>query len=176
MENWKDVVGYEGHFMVSESGKIKSLDRTYVRRDGKKYPITGKELTPFIGNTGYTRIALRRNAMQVKYSIHRLVAEAFLPKEKGRDFVNHLDGNRLNNHYSNLEWVNNRENSCHKYKNQNTSSKYIGVSYINAKKKFVASICVGNIDINLGAYLTEEEAYAARCNYEKEKGIINKYL
>ena len=176
MENWKDVVGYEGHFMVSENGKIKSLDRKQLRSDGSIYPVTGKELTPFISNVGYTRISLRNLGKPIKYSVHRLVAEAFLPKEKGRDFVNHLDGNRLNNHYSNLEWVSMQENNCHRFDKSKTTSKYTGVSWIKAKQRFTASICINQKQKTIGHFLTEEDAYAARCKYERDKGIVNKYL
>ena len=167
MEKWKDVVGYEGHFMVSENGKVKSLNRIYIRRDGTKYPIKGKDLSPFISNVGYVRISLRNGGKQVKYSVHRLVAEAFIPKEIGRDFVNHI---------SNLEWVSMIENNCHRFNKTKTTSKYTGVSWIKAKQKFTASICLNKIQKTIGHYLTEEEAYAARCNYELQNGIINKYL
>jgi hypothetical protein len=176
MEKWKDVVGYEGHFMVSENGKVKSLNRIYIRSDGTKYPIKGKDLTPFISNVGYTRISLRSKGKQVKYSIHRLVAEAFIPKENGRDFVNHIDGNRLNNHYSNLEWVSMIENNCHRFDKTKTTSKYTGVSWIKAKQKFTASICINKKSITIGHFDLEHDAYAARCNYELQNGIINKYL
>ena len=176
MEIWKDVVGYEGFFMVSESGKVKSLDRKQLRSDGTMYPVKGKELTPFIGNAGYARIALRRNARQVKYSVHRLIAEAFLEKEIGRDFVNHLDGNRLNNHYSNLEWVSMIENNCHRFDKTKTTSKYTGVSWIKAKKKYVATMSINKVAKTIGHFSTEEEAYAARCKYERDNFIVNKYL
>jgi len=176
MEIWKDVVGYEGKFVVSESGKVKSLDRKQLRSDGTMCPVKGKELTPFISNVGYTRIALRNGGKQVKYSIHRLVAEAFLHKQEGRDFVNHIDGNRLNNHYSNLEWVSMQENNCHRFDKTKTSSKYIGVSWIKAKQRFTASICINRVSKTIGHFLTEEEAYAARCKYERDNGILNKYL
>jgi hypothetical protein len=176
MEKWKDVVGYEGHFMVSESGKVKSLNRICIRRDGNKFNVREKNIIPFISNVGYTRVALQNNGKQVKYSVHRLVAEAFIPKEIGRDFVNHIDGNRLNNHYSNLEWVSMIENNCHRFDKTKTTSKYTGVSWIKAKQKFTASICINKIQKTIGHYLTEEEAYAARCDYELKNGIINKYL
>ena len=176
MEKWKDVVGYEGHFMVSENGKVKSLNRICIRRDGNKFNVREKNLIPFISNVGYTRVALHNNGKQVKYSVHRLVAEAFIPKEIGRDFVNHIDGNRLNNHYSNLEWVSMIENNCHRFDKTKTTSKYTGVSWIKAKQKFTASICLNKKQKTIGHYLTEEEAYAARCDYELQNGIINKYL
>ena len=111
-----------------------------------------------------------------KYSVHRLVAEAFLPKEEGRDFVNHKDRNRLNNHYSNLEWVSMAENNCHRFDKSKTSSKYYGVSWIKAKQKYVASIHIDKKQKTIGHFSTEEEAYAARLEYEKKIGVINKYL
>ena len=176
MENWKDVVGYEGYFMVSESGKVKSLDRKQLRSDGTVYPVIGKELKSFVSNAGYKRIALRKGGKQIKYSIHRLVAEAFIAKEVGRDFVNHLDGNKLNNHYSNLEWVSMIENNCHRFDKSKTTSKYTGVSWIKAKKKYVATMSINKIAKTIGHFSTEEEAYAARCKFEIDNGVINKYL
>jgi hypothetical protein len=176
MEKWKDVVGYEGHFMVSESGKVKSLNRTCICSNGNKYRVKGKDLSSFISNVGYFRISLRNGGKQIKYSIHRLVAEAFIPKEIGRDFVNHIDGNRLNNHYSNLEWVSMIENNCHRFDKTKTTSKYTGVSWIKAKQKFTASICINKKSITIGHFDLEHDAYIARCNYELQNGIINKYL
>jgi hypothetical protein len=176
MEEWRDVVGYEGDFIVSESGKVKSLGRTYMRSCGKKYPVKGKELTPFISNCGYVRIAMRKDGKPKKYSVHRLVADAFLPRDPGRNFVNHLDKNKLNNHYSNLEWVSMIENACHRNDKTKTTSKYVGVSWIKAKKRYVATMCINKKQKTIGHFLTEEEAYAARCEYEKKNGIINKYL
>jgi len=176
MEEWKDIIGYEGEFIVSESGKVKSLERTYMRSCGKKYAVKGKELTPFISNCGYVRIAMRKDGKPKKYSVHRLVAEAFLPREIGRNFVNHLDKNKLNNHYSNLEWVSMIENACHRNDKTKTTSKYVGVSWIKAKKRYVATMCINKKQKTIGHFLTEEEAYAARCKYEKDNNIINKYL
>ena len=54
--------------------------------------------------TGYLRVYLFNNKKKKRYFIHRLVAEAFLPKKQGKDFVNHKDGNKQNNCLSNLEW------------------------------------------------------------------------
>jgi hypothetical protein len=176
MENWKDVIGYEGQFMISESGKVKSLNRTCIRDNGTKYSIKGKDLTNFISNVGYVRVALRNKGKQIKYSVHRLVADAFVSKEIGRDFVNHIDGNRLNNHYSNLEWVSMMENNCHRINKSKTSSQFTGVSFINAKQKYVASICINKKSITIGHFDLEHDAYIARCNYELKNGIINKYL
>lgn len=176
MEIWKDVVGYEGYFMVSESGKVKSLPREVVKRDGRNFFMKeGKVLNTFL-TKGYKRVALRNGSEQRKFTVHRLVAEAFIPKEVGRDFVNHLDGNRLNNHYSNLEWVSMIENNCHRFDKTKTTTPYTGVSWIKAKQRYVATMCINKKQKTIGHFLTAEDAYAARCKYEKDNGIVNKYL
>lgn len=179
MENleWRPIPGYEGFFIISEYGDIKSLPREIIRSNGRNFFMKeGKLLKPFISNCGYKRIALRNNEKKIKYSVHRLVALAFLELDDSRPFVNHIDGDRSNNHFSNLEWSNMRENNCHRFLNKNKTSKYIGVSYIKAKKKFVATISFEGIGRTLGHFDNEEDAYAARCKFEKDNGIINKYL
>lgn len=65
--------------------------------------------------TGYLRVYLFKDHKKKRYFIHRLVAEAFLPKKQGKDFVNHKDGNKQNNHLDNLEWCNRSENQLHSY-------------------------------------------------------------
>lgn len=178
MENleWRPVKGYEGFFIISEFGDVKSIPREVVRsRGGNFFMKQGKVLNTFL-TKGYKRVALRNGIDQKKFTIHRLVAEAFLEKEKGREYVNHLDSNRLNNHYSNLEWVSMQENNCHRIDKTKTTTKYIGVSWIKAKQRFTASICINKVQKTIGHFLTAEEAYAARCKYEKDNGIVNKYL
>ena len=66
--------------------------------------------------TGYIRVNLYNKGKKKRYFIHRLVAEAFLPKIQGKDFVNHKDGNKQNNELGNLEWCNRSENMKHYYK------------------------------------------------------------
>lgn len=177
MEEWRDVVGYEGYFTINEFGEVKSASRIVKRStDSKGFYKEGRIMNAFISNAGYKRVALRNGAEQRKHSVHRLVAEAFLPKEEGRDFVNHKDRDRLNNHYSNLEWVSMAENNCHRFDKSKTTSKYHGVSWIKAKQKYVAFIHLNKKSKTIGHFSTEEEAYAARCEYEKKIGVINKYL
>ena len=90
--------------------------------------------------------------------------------------VNHIDGDKLNNNDWNLEWTNPRENSCHGVNKSKTSSKYIGVCLIKSNRKWLSSITIGNKTKYLGSFNTELEAYQARCDYENNNNIINKYL
>jgi hypothetical protein len=106
MEEWKDIVGYEGLYQVSNTGRVKSL---------KKCELLMKHQ---ISNCGYCRVSLRKPKSSIKYSIHRLVAEAFLPNPNNLPQVNHIDGNKLNNLVDNLEWNTRSENQKHAYRNR----------------------------------------------------------
>ena len=100
----------------------------------------------------------------------------FIDNPKKYPQVNHIDNNKLNNKISNLEWVSNRENACHRVKLSNYTSKYTGVSYFKRDNKWRSSIQVNGVSIRFGMFKTEEEAYQKRLEYEKENGIENKYL
>ncbi len=75
---------------------------------------TGKQLRPQNNGNGYLKVSLRINKKECQKYVHRLVAECFI--EKTSDQVNHKDGNKSNNHVSNLEWVTNAENQVHAHK------------------------------------------------------------
>lgn len=102
-EIWKDVVGYEGMYMVSSLGRMKSNERTIQRKKVGNY--VQKEA--FISGTeyhGYIKTSLRKDGLKKDRFIHCLVAEAFLGvKPKGME-VCHSDGNRKNNKIENLRY------------------------------------------------------------------------
>lgn len=111
-EIWKDIRGYEGIFQVSNTGKVKSLER--IDRLGRK--IQEKILTTKVNKNGYVIVHLKHNGRKRTYFVHRLVAIAFLGYEENMD-VNHIDGNKENNCLDNLEWVTRKENMDHAWKN-----------------------------------------------------------
>lgn len=96
--DWKDVVGYEGLYLVSRCGLVVSLGN----KVNHKLPIllnTNKD------KDGYLYVVLRNNRKSKTVKIHRLVSETFIPKiNEDLDVINHIDGNRTNNHTDNLEW------------------------------------------------------------------------
>lgn len=96
-EIWKPVKGREEFYEVSNTGKIRSLVNRY-----KSKGIF--ELSVYTNPKGYQAVDLAKPTLK-KYSVHRLVAEAFCHKPEGSTVVNHLDNNPSNNHYSNLEWT-----------------------------------------------------------------------
>lgn len=110
-EIWKDVVGYEGVYQVSNLGRLRS--RFKIRK-----PVKRKD--------GYWHSKLRINGVEKMKLIHRLVAEAFLEATSDQTEVNHKDGNRANTRLENLEWVTRSENLKHSF-------KFLGKSNLGVK-------------------------------------------
>lgn len=97
-EEWKDIVGYEGLYQVSTLGRVKSNPRNGTSNTEhfltiKVYP-----------NCRYARVVLSKNNRTKSFSVHRLVAEAFIPNPDNLPQVNHRDMNTSNNTVENLEW------------------------------------------------------------------------
>lgn len=112
MEEWKDVEGYEQIYQVSNTGKVKSLDR-YVKREGTSDLFIKGRILKEGSNGKYKTVNLcKDNITQNKY-IHRLVAKAFVENPNNKKQVNHIDENILNNNSNNLEWVTSKENMNH---------------------------------------------------------------
>ena len=104
---WKEVIGFEGRYKVSESGDVFSLPKRVaigtrggvVERGGitlRQYPLP---------NGGHLRVHLADGSGKKKpLLVHRMVALAFIPNPNGYPVINHIDANPTNNHFSNLEW------------------------------------------------------------------------
>ena len=112
-EIWKDVPGYEGIYQVSSYGRIKSLKRVIMRKDGKPYTQVEKILKPGTNHKGYLGCSFRKNFVAKPVIVHRLVALAFIDNPNNLPQVNHKDGNKKNNRVENLEWITNYDNMQH---------------------------------------------------------------
>ena len=102
IELWKPIEGYELNYQVSNFGRIKNTTTDFIVR-------------PYINRTGYYAVNLYRYGKVKKYLVHRLVAKEFVYNPENKPHINHLDGNKLNNNYSNLEWCTRSENVQHAY-------------------------------------------------------------
>ena len=111
-EIWKDIVGYEGLYQISNYGRIKSLERTIQHKTcyGGLYHVKGRILKPKIEKDGYFRISLIKDGMKKYYRLNRLVAQAFIPNPNELPIVNHKDEDKLNNNVNNLEWCTQKYN------------------------------------------------------------------
>lgn len=111
-EVWKDIVGYEGIYQVSNHGRVKALPKTIEYSDGKVIPYDEIIMRSIIEKEGYKVVNLTNNGVQRQFRVHRLVAKAFIPNPNNYPQVNHRDEIKSNNNVENLEWC------THKY-NQN---------------------------------------------------------
>jgi hypothetical protein len=103
-EIWLPVVGLEGSYEVSNLGRIRSLSRVIMRRDGKPKTITGRFLTQRTDRDGYPVVTLSEAGRPMVRRVHRMVATAFYGEPQGDLVACHNDGNPQNNHVDNLRW------------------------------------------------------------------------
>ena len=104
MEEWKDIKGYEGLYQISNEGRVKSLQREIVYKDGRKKVLEEKILHNFLSDLGYYHVMLSKDGVSKRYKVHRLVAKAFIPNPNNLPIINHKDENPKNNVVDNLEW------------------------------------------------------------------------
>jgi hypothetical protein len=171
---WFPVKGYEGLYEITKCGKVKSLDKIRIGVQTRHYK--GKNIAIVKSGVGYLSVVLFKEGLKKRWLLHRLVATTFLHNPDSKEYVNHIDKNKKNNCVDNLEWVSNIENNCHMQQDRNNTSKYPGVYLHIDKKKYKSQINHNGKRFYLGTFDTEQDAYAARCKYEKDNGIINKYL
>lgn len=113
MEIWKDVVGYEGVYKVSNTGLVKRVAN--IRGVNLKYR-SNYFLKPLDNGKGYLRIKLTNNGKSKRVMLHRIVAEAFIKNPLNKKCVNHINHIRTDNRIENLEWCTHSENTLHAVK------------------------------------------------------------
>jgi len=142
-EEWRSVVDWETLYEVSNYGR--------VRRDGKLLKLK------MSGTTPYHYVNLCNGSLSIYKTVHRLVATAWLPNPSYKPCVDHIDGNHINNHISNLRWATRSENQ------QNKRSKKLFKGVIIHRGKWQAQIMIDGIQSYLGVCDTPEEAYFVYC-------------
>lgn len=124
-EEWKDIEGYEGLYQVSNMGRIKSL-RYW---GGKRTSV----MSPYKRSDGYLVVGLSKNGRTTSKTIHRLVAQAFIPNPQELEMVNHKDEIRTNNCVDNLEWCSRSYNQVYSMNIHPERRKVFADNFLNDK-------------------------------------------
>lgn len=111
MEVWKTINGYNERYEVSNYGNVRSKDMIVNGRLKDCHKIKGRILKPCNDKEGYKNIVLCINQKRKTFRLHRLVAIAFIPNPDNLPEIDHIDGDRTNNHLDNLRWSTRKANA-----------------------------------------------------------------
>lgn len=117
---------------VYENGIIETLDHTYIRKNGRIDNRKGKFIKPKIDKYGYEVVTFSNKGKRKTYTVHKLVALAFLENTYNKKTINHINGIKTDNRVENLEWATEKENQIHKWKNglanykRNNKGQFVG--------------------------------------------------
>lgn len=125
VEIFKDIKGFEGYYQISNLGKVKSFHSK------------NKIIKNTINNQGYCYVRLFLKNKKTKLLVHRLIAIAFIENPSNKKFINHIDGNKLNNDISNLEWCTHKENMQHAHSNNLINYNKIKIKQYDKKNNFI---------------------------------------
>ena len=114
MEEWRDIIEYEGLYQISNKGRVKSLGNNKNRKE---------KILSLKPINGYIRVFLYKNGKPKPYSVHRLVAIAFIPNPNNYPEVNHIDEDKTNNIVENLEWCDKKYNMNYGTRNNRAGKK-----------------------------------------------------
>jgi len=153
MEDFEDIIGFEGLYQINRNGEVYSIKRKLLMK-------------PTINSHGYLTLGLRKNNKYNYKKIHLLLANQFIENPNNYDLIDHIDKIKTNNNLENLRWIdysgNNRNRA--KYKNNNYP---IGVR--KNGNKFTARITINKKDKHLGTFNTIEDASLAYQNEYKKQ-------
>lgn len=152
LEIWKDIENYEGYYQVSNLGRIRSLDRKVIMRTkygSHLHTINGTVIAPCINKYGYSFVRLTKEKKSTAYTVHRLVAKAFLPNPNHLPCVNHKDEVKTNNLADNLEW-------CTYAYNNSYGTHLEKISKANKGLKRSEETCKRMSESRKGSHLSEE--------------------
>ena len=177
-EIWKPISGYEGLYEVSNKGQIRSIPRLVHYSAGYDRINKGRVLEPVKAsrnkNCDYFRVSLSKNNIVRQFPVHRIVAENFVPRKSGCDFVNHIDGNKHNNAVENLEWVTASGNKMH--------AVYTGIDIPNFGIKRVYCLTNGKVYPSASQAARElgldDSSVSKVCRGKREhtKGMVFRYV
>lgn len=139
-EEWRDIVGYEGIYQVSNLGRVKSLARMVANRHDRQSYVRACIRQPNAGGTaGYPKVELAKDGVITTVAMHILVANAFIPNPLGLEFVHHKDEDKANPRADNLEWKSRGDNVRDWFERRNgdvvrRAADALGISIEDARK------------------------------------------
>ena len=148
MEEWKNVIGYEGLYEVSNKGNVRNIRRNTLLKLSKN-------------NYGYIKVFLYKNGIRTCLSVHRLVAQAFIPNPDNLPQVNHKDEDKTNNSVDNLEWCNQKYNVNYGHRTENAINTRVKNGY--ADPNFIG------FGLNEKEYIKQYSRIYYERNIEKSK-------
>ena len=154
MEEWKNVIGYEGLYEVSNIGNVKNVRRNTLLKLSKT-------------NDGYIQVSLYKNGIRTGLRVHRLVAEAFLPNPDGLPLVNHKNEDKSDNSVENLEWCTAKYNTNYGHRTENAINTRVKNGY--ADPDFIG------FGLNKKEYMKEYNRIYYEKNREKSNECSKRY-
>ena len=160
MEEWRKIDGYP-NYSVSNLGNVRN-DKT------------GKALKRVLQNRGYYQIGLYTKgtgAQPAMMKVSRVVAQAFIPNPLDHPIVDHIDRDKANDSVSNLRWCTSQQNNRNRTKSTGTSSRFKGVRWDAANKRWKVTTKINYRNIHIGVFEDETEAASAYNEYVRSHGL-----
>lgn len=135
-ETWIEIHDFP-NYMISNHGRVWRQEKETIFKNGVKRTFKEQYISICYTKTGYCIVRLSNNGVKKTKYIHRLVAEHFIENKLNKPEINHIDGDKKNNRFSNLEWCTSKENKIHGWKNKlyNPHSNMQGENHGNHKLK-----------------------------------------
>lgn len=137
-EEWRDVVGFEGLYMVSSFGRFISLSKVVPIHHGQRTTRPKLLIPSKHKSTGYLRVTLSKDGIHKSILVHRLVATAFLPNPNSKPMIDHIDRNKHNNRIDNLRWCTISENMNNPLTIEHCRNLNLGRVYPTLRRPVVA--------------------------------------
>lgn len=167
LEVWKDIKNYEGFYQGSNLGRVKSLERIDCIGHHRKERI----LKPKKDKYGYLQVNLWKNGKKKTFTVHRLVAEAFIPNPNNLPCINHKDECKTNNNVNNLEWCDNKYNNAYGTRTEKCSKK---VLQYDLEGNFIRE-WESTAECGRNGFIQQAVASCCRGELKKHQGCIWRY-
>lgn len=188
-EIWKDVVGYEGLYQVSNLGRVKSLFRIITQNNGQgviyKRSVKERILKQFLNHMGYYVVMLAKDGVNKTLRVSRLVGMAFLPNPENKPEIDHIDGNPQNNNVNNLQWCTHKENSNNPVRKKRLSTSLkgkktrLGIPYSQEAKEMFSKLHIRLRGRKVDQYTKEGvfiQSFDCMQNAQKATGIAKQSI